>query len=149
GAPPLLPAAGLPGAAARPGRHHPRQAGGWHLADAPAGERGASVSRERSGAKRMWGGRFQEETDALVQEFNASIGVDQALALQDIRGSVAHATMLAEQGILTAEEAQAIIAGLEGIQEDVLAGRFEWRQELEDVHMNVERALTDRIGPVG
>jgi len=102
-----------------------------------------------SAKKRMWGGRFTEETDALVQTFNASVDFDKRLALQDLEGSVAHATMLGEQGILSAEEAERIVEGLEAIREDVRAGQFEWKLELEDVHMNLERALTERIGPLG
>ena len=99
--------------------------------------------------KRMWGGRFTGATDKLVEEFNASVSFDKRLALQDVRGSVAHATMLAERGILSRDEADAIIGGLENIRGDITAGRFEWRGELEDVHMNIERALTERVGPVG
>jgi argininosuccinate lyase len=99
--------------------------------------------------KRMWGGRFEEATDDLVQRFNASVDVDRELAIDDIAGSIAHATMLAEQGILSAAESAGIIAGLREIEAEVKAGSFEWRVELEDVHMNVERALTERIGPLG
>ena len=99
--------------------------------------------------KRMWGGRFQGETDALVQRFNASIDIDSVLALDDIDGSLAHATMLAEQGILSAEEANAIHDGLRAIRADIEAGEFVWSEALEDVHMNIESALTERIGPVG
>ena len=99
--------------------------------------------------KRMWGGRFAEDTDTLVEAFNASIDVDRKMALQDIQGSIAHATMLAEQQILTPDEAAQIIDGLASIKQDILAGRFAWRVELEDVHMNIERALTERIGAVG
>ena len=97
----------------------------------------------------MWGGRFTDATDKLVEEFNASVSFDKRLALQDVRGSVAHATMLAERGILSRDEADAIIGGLESIRGDITAGRFTWRGELEDVHMNIERALTERVGPVG
>jgi argininosuccinate lyase len=97
----------------------------------------------------MWGGRFQEATDDLVQQFNASIDVDRLLAFEDIDGSIAHATMLAETAILTEEEKQTIIAGLEAIRADIAAGQFSWRVDLEDVHMNIERALTERIGAVG
>ena len=99
--------------------------------------------------KRMWGGRFAEDTDKRVEAFNASIDVDQKMALHDIQGSIAHATMLAEQQILSPDEAAQIIDGLETIKQDILDGRFEWKVELEDVHMNIERALTERIGPVG
>jgi argininosuccinate lyase len=99
--------------------------------------------------KRMWGGRFAEETDKLVQEFNASINVDKHMALQDIQGSVAHATMLGEQGIISKKEVAQIIKGLESIRKDVQAGKFVFKVELEDVHMNLERELTNRIGVVG
>ena len=99
--------------------------------------------------KRMWGGRFAEDTDTLVEAFNASIDVDQKMALQDIQGSIAHATMLAEQQILSQDEAAQIIDGLDHIKQDILEGRFAWKVELEDVHMNIERALTERIGAVG
>ena len=99
--------------------------------------------------KRMWGGRFDEDTDKLVEAFNASIDVDQKMALQDIQGSIAHATMLAEQQILSQDEAAQIIDGLDHIKQDILEGRFAWKVELEDVHMNIERALTERIGAVG
>jgi argininosuccinate lyase len=98
---------------------------------------------------KMWGGRFKEGNDTLVQAFNASISVDQHMAEQDIEGSIAHATMLAEQGIIPKNEAKQIITGLESILKDVLAGRFRFKQELEDVHMNLERELTNRIGAVG
>lgn len=97
----------------------------------------------------MWGGRFSESTDELVQRFNASVDFDQRLALHDLQGSVAHAIMLGETGILTSGEAAQIIAGLGELKKEVEAGAFEWRAELEDVHMNLERALTERIGPVG
>lgn len=99
--------------------------------------------------KRMWGGRFAETTDALVEQFNASVTFDKRLALQDLQGSIAHATMLGETGILSVDETAQIIAGLETLQKDVEAGNFIWHVELEDVHMNLERALTERIGPVG
>jgi len=103
---------------------------------------------KKSGNK-MWGGRFLEDNDALVQEFNASIDVDKVMALQDIQGSIAHATMLAEQDILSDEEAEQIIDGLNAIRSDIEADVFEWKVELEDVHMNIERALTERVGAVG
>ena len=99
--------------------------------------------------KRMWGGRFSQDTDALVEQFNASISFDKRLALQDIRGSIAHATMLGETGIMSADEAEKLVKGLEDLQEEVEAGTFTWRTELEDVHMNLEAALTERVGPVG
>lgn len=98
---------------------------------------------------KAWGGRFSEPTDAFVQRFTASVGFDQRLYAVDIRGSIAHATMLKACGMLTAEECQAITEGLEAIRADIEAGNFEWSVALEDVHMNIEAALTDRIGPVG
>lgn len=96
-----------------------------------------------------WGGRFQEATDEFVAEFTASIQFDQRLYQQDIRGSIAHATMLGECGVLTKDEAEQIIRGLEAVRADIESGNFAWSIALEDVHMNVERALTDKIGIVG
>ena len=97
----------------------------------------------------MWSGRFTEATDAFVQEFTASVSFDQELATYDIAGSIAHATMLASVGVLTKSELDAIQAGLEAIRKDITSGRFDWSVALEDVHMNVEQALTTRIGEVG
>ena len=97
----------------------------------------------------MWGGRFTEDTDALVRDFGASVDVDRRMALEDIDGSIAHTTMLMAQKILTEEEGRAICEGLEGIREDILAQKFSWDPSLEDVHMNIEHELTRRIGPVG
>ncbi len=104
---------------------------------------------DRAGDTRMWGGRFQEATDALVERVNASVRFDRAMADEDIAGSLAHAAMLAEQGVLGADDASAIREGLQAIREEIRAGTFVWREELEDVHMNIERALTERIGPAG
>jgi argininosuccinate lyase len=98
---------------------------------------------------RMWGGRFAETTDALVQAFNASIDVDRQMALEDVDGSIAHATMLGEQGILAPTEADALVDGLRQLRADVEADRIAWSVELEDVHMNLERRLTERLGAVG
>ncbi len=109
----------------------------------------APTPKSAGGDGRMWGGRFQEATDALVQRVNASVDVDRALAEEDIEGSLAHAAMLAAQGVLGDEDEAAIREGLEAVRADIRAGRFEWREDLEDVHMNIERALTDRIGPAG
>jgi argininosuccinate lyase len=97
----------------------------------------------------MWGGRFSEATDAFVAEFTASVTFDKRLYKHDIQGSCAHATMLAKVGVLTAAERDAIIDGLAAIQADIEAGRFDWRVDLEDVHMNIEARLTDRIGIAG
>ncbi|GEM45230.1 argininosuccinate lyase [Deinococcus cellulosilyticus] len=98
--------------------------------------------------KKLWGGRFQEATDKLVEVFNASVTFDQKLAEQDIRGSLAHVAMLGKQGILQPEEVTQITEGLNSILEDIRAGNFEWSVSLEDVHMNIESRLRDRIGPV-
>ncbi len=97
----------------------------------------------------MWGGRFAESTDTLVEQFNASVSFDKRLALQDIWGSTAHAMMLGEAGILSEDEAAQLVAGLAELEQEVAAGTFAWRTELEDVHMNLEAALTERVGPVG
>lgn len=97
----------------------------------------------------QWGGRFSESTDAFVAAFTASVGFDRRLYKQDIAGSIAHATMLEKVGVLTQQERDAIVKGLHAVQADIEAGRFEWSVALEDVHMNVEKALTDKIGPVG
>jgi argininosuccinate lyase len=99
--------------------------------------------------KKLWAGRFNEPTDAFVEAFTASVEFDQRLAPQDIAGSIAHATMLARQGILTEEERDSIIAGLETIRDRIASGDFPWSVELEDVHMNIEAELTRQIGSAG
>ena len=99
--------------------------------------------------KKLWAGRFNEPTDAFVEAFTASVEFDQRLARYDIAGSIAHARMLAKQTILTTTERDAIIAGLERILARIEAGDFPWSVELEDVHMNVESALTADIGSAG
>lgn len=96
-----------------------------------------------------WGGRFAEATDAFVAEFTASIGFDQRLYRQDIAGSIAHATMLSEVGVLTVQEKDQIVEGLLAVQADIESGTLKWSVALEDIHMNVEKALTDKIGTVG
>ncbi len=97
----------------------------------------------------MWGGRFSEETAASVEAFSASIHYDSRLYRYDIAGSKAHARMLANRGILSAEELTAITDGLDSIERDIESGKFEFKSSLEDVHMNIEKALIDRIGPAG
>ena len=97
----------------------------------------------------LWGGRFTKETDKLVYNFNASISFDQKFYAQDIRGSIAHVTMLQKQGILTKEEKESIIEGLKGIQADVENGTLEITDEYEDIHSFVEANLIDRIGDAG
>ena len=99
--------------------------------------------------KKLWGGRFKESTNELVEEFTESVSYDKRLAPFDIAGSIAHVKMLEKQGILKPEEAQKIIKGLNQVLKEIEEGRFQWKRELEDVHMNVEKRLTEIVGPVG
>jgi argininosuccinate lyase len=99
--------------------------------------------------KKAWGGRFGAETHKQVEAFTASIDVDRRLAPYDIQGSIAHARMLAKCGILTKAEGEKIVAGLTEIGEEITRGEFRYDQALEDIHMHVERRLTERIGEVG
>lgn len=108
-----------------------------------------STDHHAYGKDKPWGGRFTEPTDAFVERFTASIDFDKRLYFHDIAGSIAHATMLAKVGVLTDEERDQIIQGLEEIRSDIEQGRIEWSVKLEDVHMNVEARLTDRIGITG
>ena len=97
-------------------------------------------------SNKMWGGRFGEGPDRIMEEINASIGFDQRFFAQDIRGSKAHAAMLAAQGIISSADAKQIVAGLSQILEDIEAGQFNFSRDLEDIHMNVEARLADLIG---
>ena len=97
----------------------------------------------------MWGGRFEEAVDAFVQAFTASVTFDQRMYAQDIAGSIAHATMLAKVGVLTDDERDLIISGLNRVKAKIEAGNFNWSIAREDVHMNIESELTDAIGYVG
>jgi len=117
------------------------------------------AKKEKSGVKgnnsipktvvKPWGGRFTEPTDAFVEAFTASVGFDHRLYAHDIAGSIAHARMLAKVGVLTSEEFEAIVEGLQAIKDDIDKGNFSWSVGLEDVHMNIESALTQRIGDAG
>ena len=98
---------------------------------------------------KLWGGRFQKETDDLVNDFNASIHFDQRLYKEDITGSMAHAKMLGACGIISGEDTEAIVKGLADILADVEAGKVEFTADNEDIHMNVESLLTARIGQAG
>lgn len=98
---------------------------------------------------KLWSGRFEDRTDPSVERFTASVSFDRRLCTDDIAGSVAHARMLNRTGVLDDEELRLIVNGLAGIQKDVDGGKFQWREELEDVHMNIESALTERIGDAG
>ncbi len=98
---------------------------------------------------KLWGGRFQRETAGIMDEFNASISFDQRLYRQDIIGSIAHAKMLGRTGIIDQEESRRLVDGLRGILEAIEEGRVEFSIEQEDIHMNIEKLLVDRIGEVG
>lgn len=98
--------------------------------------------------KKLWGGRFAEKTEQWVDEFGASIPFDQQLAEQDLEGSLAHVKMLKQTKILSAVDADQIIAGLESLQQQLLAGELEFTIQNEDIHMNLESILSDQIGPV-
>ncbi len=98
---------------------------------------------------KIWGGRFTEDTDTFVSEFTASVGFDRRMYRQDITGSIAHARMLAKIGVLSEIDCAAIIQGLEEILIEIESGRFEWSVELEDVHMNIEARLIERVGDAG
>ncbi|WP_372491027.1 argininosuccinate lyase [Falsiroseomonas oryziterrae] len=97
----------------------------------------------------LWGGRYAEGPGAIMREINASIGFDRKMWRQDIRGSLAHAAMLAHVGIISAEDEAAIRKGLAAIAAEIEAGRFAWSEALEDIHMNIEARLTERIGEAG
>jgi len=105
--------------------------------------------RDKTRFDKPWTGRFNEPTDAFVEAFTASVEFDRRLYPYDIQGSIAHATMLARQGILSGSERDAIVEGLTRIRERIDAGDFGWSIPLEDVHMNVEAALTAEIGDAG
>ncbi len=98
---------------------------------------------------KLWGGRFKENTNELVEKFTESVSYDKRLAPYDIAGSIAHVKMLEKQGILTPQEADKIVKGLNEILNEIEKGEFEWKTELEDVHMNVEKRLTENVGEVG
>ena len=98
-------------------------------------------------SNRMWGGRFGGSPDDIMEEINASIGFDQRLFAQDIRGSRAHCDMLAAQGIISSEDAAAILGALTQIEAEIEVGEFSFSRSLEDIHLNIEARLTDMIGP--
>lgn len=98
---------------------------------------------------KLWGGRFQKSTDKKVDDFNSSIRFDRRMYRQDINGSIAHAEMLGKQGIIPAEDAKKIVVGLKEILADIENGKIEFEIDAEDIHMNVEKILTERIGEAG
>jgi len=107
------------------------------------------MSDDNTNTDKPWAGRFTEPTDAFVEAFTASVSFDQRMYRQDIQGSIAHAQMLAHVGVLTEAESKQIIDGLKAIELDIEQGNFNWSVTLEDVHMNIESALTQKIGDVG
>ncbi len=100
-------------------------------------------------AEKLWGGRFQKSTDKKVDDFNSSIRFDKRMYKQDIRGSIAHAKMLGKQGIISKEDSKEIVDELKNILEDINEGKVEFLIDAEDIHMNIEKILTDRIGDAG
>ena len=107
------------------------------------------IEKKTGKGQKMWGGRFAAGPGALMQAINVSIGFDQRLAAQDIAGSKAHSNMLAKQGIISAEDRDAIHAGLDEIKAEIDSGTFPWSEELEDIHLNIEARLKDKIGEAG
>jgi len=108
-----------------------------------------NIDRRNADANAAWGGRFERGPGIIMQEINASIGFDQRMWRQDIRGSLAHAAMLARAGVIGAEDEVAIRTGLDAIAAEIAAGRFPFVDALEDIHMNIEARLTERIGEAG
>ena len=100
-------------------------------------------------ANKTWSGRFSEPVSELVKRYTASVTFDKRMAEVDIQGSLAHAAMLNKVGVLSDEDRAAIERGMSEILQDIRAGRFDWSIDLEDVHMNIEARLTDRIGATG
>ncbi len=109
----------------------------------------AAEDMDNKKEKKLWGGRFEQATEDLVEDFTASVHFDKRLFREDISGSKAHARMLARQGIITEEDAEAIVAGLDAILREIEEGKFQWKKTLEDVHMNIEQTLIERIGDAG
>src|SRR5579871_1398503 len=105
--------------------------------------------RRNAAANQQWGGRFDAGPSVVMQEINASIGFDRKLWRQDISGSRAHAAMLTRLGLLSPQDESDIARGLEAIAEEIAAGRFAFDETLEDIHMNIEARLTERVGDAG
>ncbi|HEX9831287.1 MAG TPA: argininosuccinate lyase [Thermodesulfobacteriota bacterium] len=99
--------------------------------------------------KKPWGGRFKKKTHKAAERFSASIDLDKRLYIEDIEGSIAHARMLGQTGIITERESEKIIKGLKSIQKEIEAGHFAFKEEFEDIHLNIEKRLIERIGDVG
>jgi argininosuccinate lyase len=105
--------------------------------------------QDKSQQDKVWSGRFNEPVSELVKRYTASVDFDKRLAAVDIQGSLAHSKMLGAQGIISQADVAAIATGLNEILEEIQAGKFEWRLDLEDVHLNIEKRLTDKIGDAG
>ncbi|WP_018871635.1 argininosuccinate lyase [Thioalkalivibrio sp. ALJ16] len=114
-----------------------------------AHDKPAATTSAATGEAKLWGGRFSEPTDAFVERFTASVDFDRRLYREDIQGSQAHARMLARVGVLTEAEAEQILQGLDAIRDEIAADAFDWQVGREDVHMNIEARLIERIGEVG
>jgi argininosuccinate lyase len=99
--------------------------------------------------KKSWAGRFKKATHKVAEKFSASIDFDQRLYKEDIEGSIAHVTMLAEKGIILKKESNKIIKGLKQIKKEIESGKFPFREEFEDIHLNIEKRLIEKIGDVG
>ncbi len=133
----------LPMAETEPGGRNPAEG----PAEGPAEWAGAETG-DQGGANAMWGGRFAQAPSALMDRINVSIDVDQRLWRQDIAGSKAHVAMLGACGIVSADDAATISSGLDGIAGELEAGTFTFSRSLEDIHMNIEARLAERIGPI-
>jgi argininosuccinate lyase len=105
--------------------------------------------QDKSQQNKAWSGRFNEPVSELVKRYTASVDFDKRLAVFDIQGSLAHSKMLGAQGIISQEDVAKIAQGLNEILQEIQAGQFEWRLDLEDVHLNIEKRLTDKIGDAG
>jgi argininosuccinate lyase len=105
--------------------------------------------QDKSQQDKVWSGRFNEPVSELVKRYTASVDFDKRLAAFDIQGSQAHSKMLGAQGIISQDDVAQIAQGLNEILQEIQAGQFEWRLDLEDVHLNIEKRLTDKIGDAG
>ena len=103
---------------------------------------------QEKNTNQMWGGRFEKKPSDIMEQINASIDIDKRMWAQDIRGSIAHATMLSQQEIITKNEAVEIVNGLNAVAEEIRSGKFEFKTSLEDIHMNIEARLREMIGDV-
>lgn len=108
-----------------------------------------STQRRTDLGKKAWGGRFKKSISKIAEEFSESVSFDKRLYVEDIRGSIAHVKMLSKQKIIPSKDAEKIVSGLNSIKKEIESGKFPFRQELEDIHLNIERRLIEKIGRVG